>query len=163
MVLVFTSFEGRYLSDSVVDSHEVGFLRELGDDFTRAHPLGLTRYRSDRHEALFGGCVATWSRVSVRFRMGRVSRRRLRRSFRFLLCSRRAFLSSLVSSVGALVDNSSPEISSKYRSGRVPEGPGVLPATMKTWRSGVPRLELVVTTYVGVCSTVGARGVPSWK
>jgi hypothetical protein len=57
MVLVFTSFEGRYLSDSVADSHEVGVLRELGDDFTRAYPLSLTRYHGDRHEALFGGCV----------------------------------------------------------------------------------------------------------
>jgi hypothetical protein len=45
------------LSDSVVDSHEVGVLRELGDDFIRAHPLGLTCYRGDRHEALFEGCV----------------------------------------------------------------------------------------------------------
>jgi hypothetical protein len=57
MVLVFTSSEGRYLSDSVVNSHEVGILRELGDDFTCAYPLRLTRYRSDRHEALFGGSV----------------------------------------------------------------------------------------------------------
>jgi hypothetical protein len=57
MVVEFTSSEGRHLSDSVVDSHEVGILRELGDDFTRAHPLSLTCYRSDRHEALFGGCV----------------------------------------------------------------------------------------------------------
>jgi hypothetical protein len=45
------------LSDSVVDSHEVGILRELGDDFTRAHPLSLTCYHGDRHEALFGGSV----------------------------------------------------------------------------------------------------------
>jgi hypothetical protein len=45
------------LSDSVVDSHEVGVLRELGDDFTRTHPLSLTCYRGDRHEALFGGSV----------------------------------------------------------------------------------------------------------
>jgi hypothetical protein len=57
MVLVFTSSEGRYLSDSIVNSHEVGVLRELGDDFTRAYPLSLTRYRGDRHEALFGGGV----------------------------------------------------------------------------------------------------------
>jgi hypothetical protein len=55
MVLVFASSE--YLSDSVVDSHEVCVLRELGDDFTRAHPLSLTCYRGDRHEALFGGGV----------------------------------------------------------------------------------------------------------
>jgi hypothetical protein len=45
------------LSDSVVDSHEVGILRELGDDFSHAHPLSLTCYRGDRHEALFWGCV----------------------------------------------------------------------------------------------------------
>jgi hypothetical protein len=57
MVVGFTSFEGRYLSDSVVNSHEVGILHELGDDFTRAHPLSLTCYRGDRHEALFGGGV----------------------------------------------------------------------------------------------------------
>jgi hypothetical protein len=57
MVLVFASSEGRYLSDSVVNFHEVGVLRELGDDFTCAYPLSLTCYRSDRHEALFGGSV----------------------------------------------------------------------------------------------------------
>jgi hypothetical protein len=57
MVLVFASSEGRYLSDSVVDSHEVGVLCELGDDFTREHPLSLTCCRGDRHEALFGGGV----------------------------------------------------------------------------------------------------------
>jgi hypothetical protein len=54
-------------------------------------------------------------------------------------------------------------ISSRYRSGRVPEGPGVSPAAMKTWRTGVPRLESEVSTSVGVCSSVGASGVPSWK
>jgi hypothetical protein len=57
MVLVLTSFEGRYLSDFVVNSHEVGNLHELGDDFTRAYPVSLTCYRSDRHEALFRGSV----------------------------------------------------------------------------------------------------------
>jgi hypothetical protein len=45
------------LSDPVVDSHEVGVLRELGDDLSRAHPLSLTCYRSDRHEALLWGGV----------------------------------------------------------------------------------------------------------
>jgi hypothetical protein len=45
------------LSDPVVNSHEVGILRELGDDFSRAHPLSLTCYRSDRHEALLWGSV----------------------------------------------------------------------------------------------------------
>jgi hypothetical protein len=43
--------------DPVVNSHEVGVLRELGDDFSRAHPLRLTCYRSDRHEALLWGSV----------------------------------------------------------------------------------------------------------
>jgi hypothetical protein len=45
------------LSNSIVDSHEVGVLRELGDDFSRAHPLSLTCYRGDRHEALFRGSM----------------------------------------------------------------------------------------------------------
>jgi hypothetical protein len=45
------------LSDSVVDSHEVSVLRELGGDFSHTHPLRLTCYRSDRHDALFGGSV----------------------------------------------------------------------------------------------------------
>jgi hypothetical protein len=53
----FVSSEGRHLSDSVVDSHEVGVLRELGDDFSRAHPLSLTCYHGDRHEALFRGSM----------------------------------------------------------------------------------------------------------
>jgi hypothetical protein len=45
------------LSDSVVNSHEVGILCELGDDFTCTHPLSLTCYRGDRHEALLWGSV----------------------------------------------------------------------------------------------------------
>jgi hypothetical protein len=45
------------LGDPVVDSHEVGLLRELGDDLSRAHPLCLTCYRSDRHEAFLWGGV----------------------------------------------------------------------------------------------------------
>jgi hypothetical protein len=57
MVLVFASFGGRHLSDSIVNSHEVGVFRELGDDFTRVYPLSLTCYRINRHEALFGGSV----------------------------------------------------------------------------------------------------------
>jgi hypothetical protein len=53
----FASSEGRLLSDSVVDSHEVGVLRELGNEFSRAHPLSLMCYRGDRHEALFRSSV----------------------------------------------------------------------------------------------------------
>jgi hypothetical protein len=57
MVVGFAYSEGRHLSDSVVDSHEVGVLRELGNDFSRMHPLSLMCYRSDRHEALLWGGV----------------------------------------------------------------------------------------------------------
>jgi hypothetical protein len=53
----FASSEGRHLSDSVVDSHEVGILRELGEDFSLTHSLSLTCYHSDRHEALFRGSM----------------------------------------------------------------------------------------------------------
>jgi hypothetical protein len=52
-MISFVSSKGRHLSESVVDSHEAGVLRELGDDFSRAHPLSLTCYRTDGHEALF--------------------------------------------------------------------------------------------------------------
>jgi hypothetical protein len=53
----FASSKGRRFSNSIVDSHEVGILRELGDDFSRTHPLSLTCYRGDGHEALFGGSM----------------------------------------------------------------------------------------------------------
>jgi hypothetical protein len=53
----FASSEGRHMSDFVVDSHEVGVLRELGGDFSRAHPLSLTCYHGDKHEALFRGSM----------------------------------------------------------------------------------------------------------
>jgi hypothetical protein len=79
------------------------------------------------------------------------------------LRSRRASLLASVSSAGALADNSSTEISSRYRSRTIPEGPGVSLVVMKTCRSGEPRLESLVATSVGVCSSVGASGVPSWN
>jgi hypothetical protein len=53
----FASSEGRHLSDSVVYSHEVGVLREHGDDFSHVHSLSLTCYHGDRHEALFRGSM----------------------------------------------------------------------------------------------------------
>jgi hypothetical protein len=53
----FASSKGRNLNDSIVDPHEVCVLRELGDDFCRTHPLSLTCYRSDGHEALFRGSM----------------------------------------------------------------------------------------------------------
>jgi hypothetical protein len=48
---------GGQLSDPVVNSNEVSVFRELGDDLSRAHPLGLTFSRSDKHEALLWGSV----------------------------------------------------------------------------------------------------------
>jgi hypothetical protein len=166
MVSVVTSSGGRYLSDYFVNSHEAGVFHKLGDDFTRAYTLGLTRCCSDRHEALLGGSVYPvgdmveglyeivdgegFVETSTPF----VS---LPNAFTWV------FLSSLVSSAGALPDNSSAEMSSKYQLGRVHEGHGVSPAAMKTWRSGVPRPKSVVATSVEVCSSVGSRGVPSWK
>jgi hypothetical protein len=47
----------RWLSDPGVDSHEVGVFCKFGDDLSRVHPLVLTCYRSDRHEALLWGSV----------------------------------------------------------------------------------------------------------
>jgi hypothetical protein len=49
--------DGRHLSNSVVNSHKVGVLRELGDDFSHAHPVSLTCYHGDRHVALLWGSV----------------------------------------------------------------------------------------------------------
>jgi hypothetical protein len=57
VVFGLASSDGGHLSDSVVNSHEVSVLRELGNDFFRAHPLSLTCYCSDRHEALLWGSV----------------------------------------------------------------------------------------------------------
>jgi hypothetical protein len=57
VVVGLASSDGGHLSDFVVNSHEVGVLRKLGDDFSRVHPLSLTCYRSDRHKALLWGSV----------------------------------------------------------------------------------------------------------
>jgi hypothetical protein len=48
---------GGRLSDPIVDSHEVSVFCKLGDDRSRAHPLGLTCYRGDRNVALLWGSV----------------------------------------------------------------------------------------------------------
>jgi hypothetical protein len=161
-----TFLTGGRLSDPVVDSHEVGVLRELGDDLSRTHPLSLTCYHMiDMRHCSGVVCtrLSTWSSASARLRMGRDSRRRRRRSFCFLLRSRRASLLASVLSAGALADNLSAKMSSRYWSGTIPEGPGVSLVVMKTCRSGEPRLESLVATSVGVCSPAGASSVPSWK
>jgi hypothetical protein len=41
----------------VVDSHEVGVIRKLGNEFAYAMPMSYSSYRSDGHEALLRGCV----------------------------------------------------------------------------------------------------------
>jgi hypothetical protein len=64
---------------------------------------------------------------------------------------------------GCLADSSSAEMSSRYLSCAVPEGPGVSPAAMKTWRSGLSRLESELATSVGVYESARASGVPSWN
>jgi hypothetical protein len=48
---------GRRLVDPIVDPHEVGIFRELGDDLPDANSLGLACDRCDRHEALLRGSV----------------------------------------------------------------------------------------------------------
>jgi hypothetical protein len=47
----------RRLVDPVVDPHEVGIFRELGDDFSSVYFLSLACDRCDRHEALLRGSV----------------------------------------------------------------------------------------------------------
>jgi hypothetical protein len=47
----------RRLVDPVVNPHEVGIFRELGDDLPGANSLGLACDRCDRHEALLRGSV----------------------------------------------------------------------------------------------------------
>jgi hypothetical protein len=56
-IVVLAIPDGGHLSNPVVDSHEVGVLCVLGNDFSHAHPLSLTCYHGDRHEALFWGSV----------------------------------------------------------------------------------------------------------
>jgi hypothetical protein len=51
------SSDGGYLGNPVVHPHEVGVFSELGDDFTRANPLGIPCYCGDRHEALLRSSV----------------------------------------------------------------------------------------------------------
>jgi hypothetical protein len=113
---VFASSGGRRLSDSVVNSHEVGVFRELGDDFTRTNPLSLTCYRRDIYEALFGGSVHPVGDLIESFCEIPYKEGFLKTSAPFValpLRSRRVFLSSLVSSAGALADSSSADMSSK--------------------------------------------------
>jgi hypothetical protein len=98
------------LSYSVVNPHEVSIFHKLGNDFTRAYPLSLTSYRSDRHEALFGGSVhPAGDLIKSLYEIpdGEGFAETSTPFIPLLLRSRQTFLSSLVSSAGALADNSS--------------------------------------------------------
>jgi hypothetical protein len=149
-----------------INPHEVGIFRKLGDDFTCVYPLGLTRYRSDRHKSLFGGSVHPVGDLIESLCEISDGKGFAETSSLFVLLPV-AFASGILVVVGfiggcigrQLVCRDAVEVTV----GCVSEGPGVSPAAMKTWRSGVPRPESVVTTSVGVCSSVGARGVPSWN
>jgi hypothetical protein len=66
----------------------------------------------------------------------------------------------VVSSIGALVDSSSSDMLSKYRSGRASVVPASAVST-NTSQSGVQSPESVVATLVGeYSSAVGVRGAP---
>jgi hypothetical protein len=131
--------DGGRLSDPVVDTREVSILRELGDDLSCAHPLSLTCYRSDRHEALLWGSlylaldlVECFCEVADGEGLAETSAPFVPPSLR----SHRVSLLVLVSSAGALANNSSTEMSSRYWSGTIPEGLGVSFVVMKTCQLG---------------------------
>jgi hypothetical protein len=95
--------------------------------------------------------------------MGRASRCHRHRSAHFWLRMRQAFLASVVSFTGVSAGTPSSEISSRYRSTWFSDVLASVVATNTSW-SGVRRPESVVATSVdGYSSTMGVRGVPSWK
>jgi hypothetical protein len=154
------------LVNPVVDPHEVGVFSELGDDFSSAYALSLACDRCDRHEALLGGSVYSALDCFESFRKvadGEVVSELPAPFVALPVALTSASLLAGVSSADASADSASAEMSSRYLSVAVPDGPGVSPAAMKTWRSGVPRLDSVLATSVGVFESARARGVPSWN
>jgi hypothetical protein len=159
------SWVGGYLGDPVVNTHEVGFFSNLGDDFASTDPLSLPCYCGDRHEALLrsgvqpvGDLIQGLAEVPNGESLSETSM--LFATHPVAVTPGVLVVSSLIR--GCVVDTSSSKMSSRYRSCRVSEGP-VSPAAMKTWRSGVQRSESEVATSVEVSSSFGASGVPSWK
>jgi hypothetical protein len=149
------------LVDPVVDPHEVGIFSELGDDLSSAYALSLVCDRSDRHEALLRGSVHSALDRLESFR--KVADGEIVAEASATFAALPVTLSSSVSFARASAESSSEEMSSRYLSWAVPEGPGVSPAAMKTWRSGVPRLDSEGATLVGVFESARASGVPSWN
>jgi hypothetical protein len=157
---------GRRLVDPVVDPHEVGIFSELGDDLPSAYTMSLACDRCDRHEALLRGSVYSALDRLESFR--EVAEGEIVAEASATFAALPVTLTSSVSVCGGLVCWSiSRELvggeSSRYLSWAVPEGPGVSPAAMKTWRSRVPRLDSETTTSVGVFESARASGVPSWN
>jgi hypothetical protein len=152
--------------DPVVDSHEVSVFCKLGDDFSSAYPLSLSCDRCDRHEALLGGGV--YPALDLFKGLFKVADGEVvsETPAPFVPPSV-ALTSSVPVGVGLIRGCFSRqliwEMSLRYLSCAVPEVPGVSPAAMKTWRSGLPRLESELATSVGVYSSARASGVPSWN
>jgi hypothetical protein len=157
---------GRRLVDPVVNPHEVGVFSEFGDDLPGANSLGLACDRCDRHEALLRGSVYSALDRLKSFR--KVADGEVVTEASATFAALPVTLMSSVSVCGGLVCWS---ISRELVGGDVfkvlvlscPEGPGVSPAAMKTWQSGVPRLDSEGATSVGVFESARASGVPSWN
>jgi hypothetical protein len=150
-------------SDFVVDPHEVGVLGKLGDDFTCAVSLGLSCYHGDRHKAFLRGRVHLVGDLIQSLIEVLDGESFLETSASIDLLSVAVAPSVLVFGSlvgGALADSSSSQMPSRYRSAQFFEVPAS-PATMKTSWSGVQRLESIVATSVGVCSSsFGASDAP---
>jgi hypothetical protein len=150
--------------DSVVDPHEVGVFNKVVDEFTCVMPLSLSCYLCDRYEALFRGGVyladdLIQSLIEVLDGKSFPETSVLIYPLPVAVAPSVLVIGSLIG--GALADNSSSEMPSRYRSDQFSEVPES-PVAMKTSRSGVQSRESVVATSVGVCSSsFGASGVPS--
>jgi hypothetical protein len=154
------------LSDPVINLHEVSVFCKLGYDFSSAHPLSLAGDRCDRHEALLRGSVYPTLDLIESF-CEVVDGEVVSKTPAPYVPLSVALTSSIPVGIGLirgcvgrqLVCGDVFEISVTY----CPEGPGMSPAAMKTWRSGLPRLESELATSVGVYSSARASGVLSWK
>jgi hypothetical protein len=155
---------GRRLVDPVVNPHEVGVFSELGDDLPSANSLGLACDRRDRHEALLRGSVYSALDRLESFR--KVADGQVDAEASATFAALPVTLTSSVSICGGLVCWSiSRELvgGDVFKVLAVPEGPGVSPAAMKTWRSAVPRLDSEGATSDGVFESAWASSVPSWN
>jgi hypothetical protein len=154
------------LADSVVDPHEVSFFSELGDDLSSAYALSLACDHCDRHEALLRSGVDSALDRLESFRKvadGKVVSK-LQASFATL---------PVAFAPGVPVGDGFARrcISRQLVCGDVLQVlvfgrawvPGVSPAAMKTWRSGVPRLDSEGATSVGVLESAWASGVQDYN